>query len=178
MNYDYRPLDATHLATVHDWLSQPYVAEWFYGDGLESTLKGMNDFITGSSLAQYWLAYDNDHPFTFFITSTVDKPKDELTRWCEKEGKTITLDMMIGDPNYLGKGLSSILIQDFLVSKFPDATEVLIDPEATNTRAVHAYEKAGFKIIGEFIPSHSPNPHYMMKLNMKQLHLGETHEAK
>lgn len=168
-NYDYRPLDAEHLSTVRSWLSQPYVAEWFYGEGLESTLKGMNAFISGSSLAQYWLAYDKNRPFTFFITSIVNKPEDELTRYCMQEGRAITLDMVIGDSDYVGKGLSSLLIQEVLLSQFPDTTEVLIDPEATNTRAIHVYQKAGFTIIDKFIPPHSPNPHCMMRLNMQQL---------
>jgi RimJ/RimL family protein N-acetyltransferase len=46
---------------------------------------------------------------------------------------------------------------------------VLIDPEATNTRAIHVYKKIGFKIVGEFIASWHPVPHYQMELNMKKL---------
>jgi hypothetical protein len=77
--------------------------------------------------------------------------------------------MLIGDTNYLGKGLSHILIQEFLLSQFPSVSEVLIDPEATNSRAVHVYKKAGFVMIGEIIPSYSPHLHYMMRLDMKKL---------
>jgi RimJ/RimL family protein N-acetyltransferase len=46
---------------------------------------------------------------------------------------------------------------------------VLIDPEATNTRAIHVYQKVGFKIVGEFIASWHPVPHYQMELHMKDL---------
>jgi ribosomal protein S18 acetylase RimI-like enzyme len=70
---------------------------------------------------------------------------------------------------YLGKDLSHILIQEFILSQFPQASEVLIDPEVTNTHAIHIYKKVGFTILGEFIPSHSPNLHYMMRLNMEKL---------
>ena len=77
--------------------------------------------------------------------------------------------MLIGDLNYLGKGLAHILIREFLLSQFPQVAEVLIDPEASNSRAVHVYQKAGFKILGEFIPSHSPHPHLMMRLSMREL---------
>lgn len=52
---------------------------------------------------------------------------------------------------------------------FPHVKRVLIDPEATNTRAIHAYQKAGFKIVGEFIASWHPVPHYQMELQMKDL---------
>ncbi len=51
----------------------------------------------------------------------------------------------------------------------PNVKRVLIDPEATNKRAIHVYKKVGFKIIGEFIASWHPVPHYQMELYMKDL---------
>lgn len=167
--FSFKPVDAAHRTLVHQWLKLPHVAKWFYGQGLENTLNHLDAFLKGSSSSHYWLAYDNSHPFAFLITSRVCKPSDELTRWCAKDGEAITLDMFIGDTEYLGRGLSQILIREFLNSQFPNVAEVLIDPEATNARAIHVYQKAGFEILAEFIPSHSPHPHYMMRLNMKQL---------
>lgn len=167
--FHFKLVDAAHRSLVHSWLKQPHVAEWFYGQGLQNTLNHLDEFLQGVSLAHYWLGLDKNHPFAFLITSSVSKPHDELTHWCSEEGDAITLDMLIGDTNYLGKGLSHLLIKEFLISQFPKVTEVLIDPEATNVKAIHVYQKAGFKILGEFIPSHSPHPHIMMRLNMKEL---------
>lgn len=165
----FKPVDAAHRALVHAWLVQPHVAEWFYGQGLQNTFNHLDEFLQGSSQAHYWLAYDQEHPFAFMITSFVSKPHDELSCWCSKEGEAMTLDLLIGDTNYLGQGLSHLLIKQFLVSQFPTVDEVLIDPEATNAKAIHVYQKAGFVILGEFIPSHSPHPHLMMRLNMREL---------
>jgi len=69
----------------------------------------------------------------------------------------------------LGKGIAVPMIQEFLISQFPNVKKVLIDPEATNKRAIHVYQKVGFKIIGEFIASWHPVPHYQMELYMKDL---------
>jgi len=167
--FTFKPVEAKDRALVHEWLVQPYVAEWFYGEGLQNTYMHLDEFIAGSSEGQYWLAYDNSTPFAFFITSLVQKPNDELSQWCEAAGTTITLDMLIGDVQYLGRGLSHLLIKEFLLNEFQDVEEVLIDPEASNSKAVHVYEKVGFKILDEFIPSHSPHIHYMMRLNMSVL---------
>lgn len=164
--FQFKPVDIAHRALVHHWLALPHVTEWFYGQGLQNTLDHLDAFLKGQSASQYWLAFDNDRPFAFLITSSIDKPEDELSHWCSKEGEAITLDMLIGDTNYLGKGLATDVIREFLTSQFPYVTEVLIDPEATNARAIHVYQKAGFKILGEFIPSHSPHPHLMMRLNV------------
>lgn len=165
----FRPVNESDRTLVHSWLIKPHVAKWFYGDGFANTLKGIDDFIKGMTDTKYWLACDKDKPFAFLITSLVKKPEDELSKWCVAEGTTITLDMLIGEEEYLGKKLSDIIIKEFLSSQFPEVEEVLIDPEASNSRAVHVYEKVGFQILGEFIPSHSPHPHYMMRLNMNRL---------
>ncbi|MCH9625079.1 MAG: hypothetical protein S4CHLAM123_02460 [Chlamydiales bacterium] len=165
----FRPIGKADRNLVHSWLDKSYIKEWFYGDGLANTLKGIDEFIEGVSDTKYWLAYDKNRPFAFLITSLVKKPEDELSKWCVAKGTTITLDMLIGEEDYLGKKLSHVVIKEFLLSEFPEVEEVLIDPEASNSRAVHVYEKVGFKILGEFIPSHSPHLHYMMRLDMKQL---------
>ncbi|HEX4839423.1 MAG TPA: GNAT family N-acetyltransferase [Rhabdochlamydiaceae bacterium] len=167
--FHFQPVDQAHRSLVHHWLKQPHVAQWFYGQGLKNTIKHLDDFLKGSSSGQYWIGFDQERPFAFLITSVVKKPNDELTKWCTKEGAAITLDLLIGETDYLGKGLAHIVVQEFLLSQFPNVAEVLIDPEATNSHAIHIYKKIGFIVLGEFIPSHSPHPHYMMHLDMKKL---------
>jgi GNAT superfamily N-acetyltransferase len=148
----FKPVERKYRDLVHSWLKKPYIAEWFYGQGLENTIRHLDEFLEGAGDSAYWLAFDGERPFAFFITSKAGE-------------QAITLDMLIGEEDYLGKGLAASLIEMFLSSQFPDAKEVLIDPEATNKRAVHVYEKAGFRFVKEFIPSHSPHLHYLMKLN-------------
>ena len=83
--------------------------------------------------------------------------------------KATIQSMSIVSARYWGKGMAVPMIQEFLVSKFANVKKVLIDPEATNTRAIHVYQKVGFKIVGEFIASWHPVPHYQMELYMKNL---------
>lgn len=152
MSFNFKPAD--NRALIHTWLEQPHVAKWFYGDGLQNTYVYLDQFLKGNSEMQFWIVSDRDHPFAFFITS-------------DAENGAITLDMAIGDPDYLGRGLAPGLIREFLKAKFPTVTKVLIDPELTNTRAIHVYQKAGFKAVKEFIPAHSPHPHLLMQLLIK-----------
>ncbi|MFZ4773294.1 MAG: GNAT family N-acetyltransferase [Chlamydiia bacterium] len=161
----FKPAEESERELIHSWLLSSHAAEWFYGEGLQNTINHLEQFFQEQSSSSYWLGYDQEHPFAFFITSLVEKPEDSLTSWCSPEGKTITLDVLIGDVNYLGKGLAPRLIQEFLADQFPEVGEVLIDPEATNARAIHVYKKAGFQILGEFIPAYSPHPHLMMRWN-------------
>lgn len=141
---------------LHAWFKQDYIAEWIHGVGLQNTLNGLKQFFEGHTTTAYWIGVINKVPFAFLITS----PEGD---------EAITLDVFICHPDYLGKKLAAPMIKAFLTSRFPHVKTILIDPEATNTRAIHVYQKVGFKIIGEFIASWHPVPHYQMALNMKDL---------
>lgn len=141
---------------IHDWLRQDYIAAWIHGVGLQNTLNGITKFFQGKTATAYWIGYQENTPFAFLITS----PEGE---------DAITLDLFICDAKYLGKGLAVPMIREFLINQFPHVKRVLIDPEAANTRAIHVYEKVGFRIIGEFIASWHPVPHYQMELQMRDL---------
>ncbi len=154
--FNFAPAKPAQRALIHQWLKQKHIEEWIHGIGLQNTLNGLEKFFQGTSGTTYWIGYDKETPFTFLITSS--------------EGEdVITLDLFICDLNYLGKGLAVPMIREFLISQFPTVKKVSIDPEATNTRAIHVYQKAGFKIVGEFIASWHPVPHYQMELSRKDL---------
>ena len=124
-----------------------------------------------SEITQHWIGYDDDRPFVYLLTSNVFKDAaGEYAKYSETDGLTITLDIFICEPDSLGKGLASVVIREFLLNQFLDVSEVFINPEKRNERAVHVYQKSGFGILwGEFIASWHPVPHYIMKLNMKNL---------
>jgi aminoglycoside phosphotransferase (APT) family kinase protein len=154
--FNFAPAKSSQRTLIHRWLEQKHIKEWLHGVGLQNTLNGLEKFFQGEGSATYWVGYDKDIPFAFLITSP--------------EGKdTITLDLFICDLNYLGKGLAVSMIQEFLIGQFPNMKRILIDPEATNVRAIHVYQKMGFKIIGEFIASWHPMLHYQMELHVQDL---------
>jgi RimJ/RimL family protein N-acetyltransferase len=165
---------------IHGWLQQDYIAQWIHGQGLQNTLNGLEKFFLfraqgndpdrNTLFTQHWIGYDNDKPFVYLLTSNVLKNSDdEYAKHCELDGPAITLDIFISDKDYVGKGLATQIIREFLLSKHSDVAEVLIDPEKSNTRAVHVYQKAGFTIVGEHIAPWHPVPHYIMKLDMRDL---------
>lgn len=156
VQFHFAPAKPAQRALLHQWFEQKHIKEWMHGIGLQNTLDGLEKFFKKESTTTYWIGYYKDIPFAFLITSP------------EGENAT-TLDVFICDMNYLGKGLAVPMIKEFLRSQFSHMKRVLIDPEATNTKAIHVYEKVGFKIVGEFIASWHPVPHYQMELDMEKL---------
>jgi len=154
--FEFAPAQPSSRTLIHQWLSQPYISEWIHGVGLQNTLTGLEMFFEGKGDMTYWMGYVDGVPFAFLITSFADED-------------AITLDLFICNAAYLGKGLAVPMIHTFLKRHFSHIKRVLIDPEATNAKAIHVYKKAGFKITGEFIASWHPVPHYQMELYMKDL---------
>ena len=61
------------------------------------------------------------------------------------------IDIFIGEPEYLNKGLGSKILISFVKKLHSERgfKRFLIDPSAKNIRAIKCYQKAGFKIIRE-----------------------------
>lgn len=72
-----------------------------------------------------------------------------------KTGLTYGIEYMIGDKNCFGKGLGAKTLASFVEFFHKEVDECadtfLIDPDVTNPRAKHVYEKAGFVHVGDFI---------------------------
>lgn len=68
--------------------------------------------------------------------------------WPDEKPNAYGVDLMIGEEKYLNKGLGPIIIKEFiefLKSRHTNVESIIIDPEPTNTRAIRAFEKAGFQ---------------------------------
>ena len=163
ITFGYKPVSESDLLLIHEWLDRPHIAEWIHGQGLQNTLNGLKKFISGQPTSgTYWIAYLEGEPFAFLISAHRNATEPELESVSVVGNHIVGIDIFIGDVNMTGKGLGTKLIKDFLLSNFKDATDFLIDPEASNSRAIHVYEKVGFRIVGEFIAPWHPVKHYLM----------------
>jgi hypothetical protein len=52
--FHFTPASADYRSLIHIWLTKPHVAEWFYGQGLENTIKYLVAFLQGDSKLQSW----------------------------------------------------------------------------------------------------------------------------
>lgn len=172
--FNFVPVEAKHQNMILAWLDKPHVTQWFHGVGLKNTIQGLEKFIHNDEpTTDLWIGYLEGVPFAYLITTPityedVQAPGDPLARWIEPNQKVICLDLLIGEETYLGKGLATPMIKTFLQEKFADVDVVFIDPEATNTKAIHVYEKAGFEKIDDFIASWHPVPHVLMRLSQSE----------
>jgi aminoglycoside 6'-N-acetyltransferase len=135
-------MTAADLPMIKRWLALPHVREW-WGDPDEQyqLVSGdldepaMDQFIVsaGGSDFAYIQCYD-------------------LTAWNSGFGVhpagTRGIDQFIGEPDMIERGHGSAFIRAFVERVLSDgAPRVVTDPDPANTRAIRAYEKAGFEKV-------------------------------
>jgi aminoglycoside 6'-N-acetyltransferase len=141
--YVFRPMTTSDLPVIRQWLAKPHVREW-WGDPSEQY-----DLVSG----------DLDEPaMDQFIVSAASGDFAylqcyDLTAWNSGFGVhprgTRGIDLFIGEPGMIGRGHGSALIRAFVGARLREgAPRIVTDPDPTNTRAVRAYEKAGFERAG------------------------------
>lgn len=158
---------------IYNWFKKQHVSEFFADPETDRSIADLQNYLAGKDYFWTpWLAYYQQTPFAYLMTARVKKNETGLwSKWREKHGKTYSLDLLIGEETFLGKGMSHLLIKHFIHKKFSHATAFLIDPELRNIHAIHVFEKAGFVIVDEFKEEHGQFagiPHIMMKLKLSK----------
>jgi aminoglycoside 6'-N-acetyltransferase len=70
-------------------------------------------------------------------------------RFGEHPRGTRGIDQFIGEPDMIERGHGSAFVRAFVDERLRNgAPRIVTDPDPANTRAVHAYEKAGFQKTG------------------------------
>ena len=151
----FRPLVAADYPLLRRWLEAPHVREW-WGD-VEEELGHVRDMVEGRDTTrpflieadgaavgyiQYWFVghHQNadwiaDHPWL------TELPSD-----------AVGVDLSIGDPALLSKGIGSAALAAFVGLLCDEGHgTIVIDPDPANARAVRAYEKAGFRPIPHLV---------------------------
>lgn len=160
---------------LKEWFNQEHVQEFW--DNSQAMWDNCESYLNGKKkLFDYWICLYDSKPYGLIMTSNAseqdpDKPStsDYMVPWIEQEGTTLTIDFMIGEKAFLGKGLSDITLKKFAEVQDPSVVALLVDPEVKNARAIHVYEKAGFVRVSTFTRGEGffkGIPHYLMKLKI------------
>ena len=137
------PLDASHRELLLKWLSTPHAQEW-WGDAQEELELIYDD----KAEHQPFMVRINEESIAY-IQAWWPSRHPDLPWQHQMTPSTRGIDIMIGDPKNLGKGLGSLIVKHFAAKLFSEgATRLVIDPDKRNERAVMAYMKAGFTPFG------------------------------
>ncbi len=82
----------------------------------------------------------------------VDKASDLVvgTAWLTNDGRRLHLHHFAIDPKFQGGGFSKPLLREALKIAKEIGLQVKLEVHRDNDRAIHFYEKAGFKRLGDY----------------------------
>lgn len=177
------PLTADHFETIAYWINLPHIAPW-WGENKSWTVQDIAQKY-GSYTTGYKLIGDGQKPIYSYIIQCAKRPIGYIQYYRAQDfpregyhlnvkGNLAALDLYIGDPHYIGRGLGAHVIDKFLsLHIWPQFEFCLLDPQAHNMQAIRAYQKAGFKIVQEI-----KNPPTTLMLKQRPLDyqkLSESH---
>ncbi|MFU7502122.1 MAG: GNAT family N-acetyltransferase [Candidatus Tisiphia sp.] len=164
MNIHFEKANLSHKDTIFNWLKEPHVQEFW--DNSQEHKDDILNFINGrikpssyvDGLYTYWIGCIYNEPYCLVMTL---KEKQEYSilllkkAYLLKHGHTYSMDYTIDNIAYFGKGLGAKTLEvfiNFIRSSYDSQVDTFfIDPDVTNPRARHVYEKVGFKYIDDFI---------------------------
>lgn len=155
---DFRPMLASDLAMLHDWLGRPHVAQWW--GARPSYAEVATDYllmIAAESTTRGYIAMLRHEPVGFFQSYVV---MGSGGGWWENERDPGArgIDQFLANAQQLGRGLGSALVRAFTdrLLADPAVTQVQTDPSPDNERAIRCYTRAGFVARGQAVTPDGP----------------------
>jgi aminoglycoside 6'-N-acetyltransferase len=151
---------AEDLRLVHEWLQRPHVQRWWTErETYEEVVEHYLPSIEGEEPTDHYVVLLDEQPIGFVETYLVsDHP--EYAALVEVGEGTAGVDLLIGDGALTGRGLGTEIIRRFVeevVFASPATTGCIAGPDVRNIASIHAFEKAGFRVVEEFIEDGEPH---------------------
>ena len=138
--YHFRPLDTADLEMVRRWLAAPHVVEW-WGDPDEQFELVSSD-LEDPAMKQFIVSTEGG-PFGYLQCYDVGAWPNP--GFGPQPAGTRAIDQLIGKPDMINQGHGSGFIRRFMDELLRTGTpRIITDPNPANSRAIRAYEKAGF----------------------------------
>lgn len=145
----FRPMAQGDLGLLQQWLNEPHVAQW-WDDGQETSAAveaKYADRVAGEHHVVPWIVEVEAQAVGWVQWYRV-ADEAEWFPGVDIPPDVVALDVAIGDPAYTGRGLGKKVVLEFmhhvLRPAAPNSTQVWIDPDSTNARAIATYKAVGF----------------------------------
>lgn len=167
----FMPLKQKYFPLLHKWMNTPHVHKW-WGEGRIWSISDIqhkydsyvNNYklVNGEkkSIHSYVVQFDKPVGYIqYYCIHDFSKERDIKLRCLPK--LTAALDLYIGEKDYIGKGLGSEIIEQFLYRHvWKQFDYCIVDPEKENEASIQCFSRAKFKTIPQLTSSENI---YMMR---------------
>jgi aminoglycoside 6'-N-acetyltransferase len=140
----------SHLPLLSRWLRQPHVAPWYPEP--EANLEWAASPPAGGSQAIIASGADE---VGWLRWQRVDRDTLDSLGLRDVPANSVDADILIGEPALIGRGLGPAALAALIAKVREDVAVPLIGLTSSvdNHSAHRAFEKAGFRIVGEYDPN-------------------------
>lgn len=168
----FAPLCVEDLSQMHRWLNTPHVRRWWSDARSPEEIRAKYaPRIAGEDATRSFTIRLDELPIGYIQTYRIaDYP--EYNRYIGAQDNCAGVDLFIGEPQLVGRGIGTRVLESFLQSIVfadPSVTACAIGPEPTNRRAIRAYEKVGFHHWKTVAVPGEPQPEYLMLISRRDL---------
>lgn len=164
---EFRPMRADDLGLLHEWLQQPHVDRWWnerrtFDQVVEHYLPAIED----RDPTDHYLVFLKGRPVGMLQTYLVADYPEYAAMIGLLDQATAGADILIGEADLTGRGLGTMIIQQFvdeIVFSRPETTACVADPHGGNTASLRAFEKAGFRPVSTHIDPADGGEHVLMR---------------
>jgi len=168
----FQPLSETHFAMLHRWLNEPHIKEWWGEEGC--TFSQVQDKymprITKREPGSCYIFAAGAEPIGYIQNYWLqDYPEYSSQLGIVVGAKTAAFDVFIGERNWLGRGVGALVMRQFLCEFIfgeMQAENCIVGPDETNSAAIKAYSKVGFKHVNTVRVAGEPRPEYLMEIRV------------
>lgn len=159
MRIGFRPLTASDLPLLYEWLQREHVQLWWTDrETYDEVVQHYLPAIEGNKPTDLYLILSDDRPSGFIQTYLVsDYP--EYRELVAVEDGVVGVDLFVAELELTGRGLGSKALNQFVADILfsdPEIHACIADPDAENLASLRAFEKAGFHVVRRFV---DPNDH-------------------
>ncbi|MCY0901626.1 MAG: GNAT family N-acetyltransferase [Firmicutes bacterium] len=145
-----RSLESGDEAVLVRWLSDPRLLRWYEGRDRPHDLQKVRThyFLDAEERVQRCLVFWQERPVGFLQVYPISD--GERMVYGYPEGITAYgMDQFIGEPDLWGCGIGTVLVASVVgwLTQTHGAELVVVDPRVENKRAIHVYERCGFRPI-------------------------------
>lgn len=140
-----RRLDDADVVLLASWLAQNYVLKWYYD--ADAWLDEVNARHSRFSWIHHYIVMDGETAIGFCqYYDCYDARSFEDWYRVNRRGETFSIDYLIGDARYLGKGYGKQIVRLLTetVKVNENAVQVIAQPEPENLASVHVLLTNGY----------------------------------
>lgn len=165
---EFRPLREEDVRLLHEWLQRPHVARWWdERTSYEEVADHYLPSIEGTNPTELY-AIVVDGRDVGFIQLYLTRNEPECAAEMGVGDDLAGVDLFIADESLTGQGLGTEVLRRFtrdVVFARHDVVGCVADPDMDNAASLRAFEKAGYRRVGEFVASEDGRLHAVVRVD-------------